>query len=235
MTWPGRQARLTEDSSRPEFWHERWENDRIGFHEADGNRFQHANLDAFVLPATGTVLVPLCGKTPDLTWLAERGYRVLGVELSPKACADYFAERGLEVTPERLGPFVSYASGPVRLLCGDVFDLSPQLLATLAPDLCLIYDRAALVALPESTRRRYAALLADLLSSAPGDQMLLITFDYPQDQMQGPPFAITPAEVETLYRDFEITVLEDAVLSEGPGGDAGPDRVKATTYRLVQR
>ena len=65
-------------------WHERWEEGRIGFHLPEVN----AHLDRFVsqLPA-GRVLVPLAGKSPDLWFLAERGFAPTGVELVPRGRA----------------------------------------------------------------------------------------------------------------------------------------------------
>ena len=55
-------------------WIERWQNGRIGWHETDGN----AGLRAHWRFDAQQVLVPLCGKSPDLRWLAEQGHRVSG-------------------------------------------------------------------------------------------------------------------------------------------------------------
>jgi thiopurine S-methyltransferase len=46
--------------------------------------------------------------------------------------------------------------------------------------------------------------------------MLLVTLEYPQEQMQGPPFSVSPAEVERLYGPLgEVRLLRrDDVLSE---------------------
>jgi thiopurine S-methyltransferase len=39
--------------------------------------------------------------------------------------------------------------------------------------------------------------------------MLLVTLEYPQERMEGPPFAVPPAEVERLYGSGgEVRLLE---------------------------
>lgn len=74
-----------------EHWLERWRQGRTGWHEATGNRGLRAHWRA-----TGRrVLVPLCGKSPDLVWLADRGNEVFGVELSPLAVHSFFADQQL--------------------------------------------------------------------------------------------------------------------------------------------
>ena len=52
-----------------------------------------------------------------------------------------------------------------------------------------MYDRASLIALPPEMRERYARHLAGILP--PATQILLITLDYPQPEMPGPPFAVS--------------------------------------------
>lgn len=65
---------------------ERWREGRIGWHQPDGN----ASLRRHWRGTGPRVLVPLCGKTPDLVWLAEWGNEVVGVELSEIAVQSFF-------------------------------------------------------------------------------------------------------------------------------------------------
>ena len=56
-----------------EMWLERWQEGRTGWHEDTGNEslMRHWRV-------TGRrVLVPLCGKTPDMRWLADHGNQVI--------------------------------------------------------------------------------------------------------------------------------------------------------------
>jgi thiopurine S-methyltransferase len=79
-----------------------------------------------------------------------------------------------------------------------------------------VYDRASLVALPPEMRARYTSHLLSILP--PGTQILLITFDYPQWEMPGPPFAVSTEEVEALYRErAEVKLLAQLdVLEQNP-------------------
>lgn len=178
-----------------EFWLERWARNEIGFHQGDIN----PHLRRFWLeaaPASGRVFVPLCGKSRDLLWLRHQGQPVLGVELSTIAARAFFEENGLAPVQQSKPPFESFEARGVEILCGDFFDLD----AARLKDVTAVYDRAALVALPPELRARYAAHLAAIL---PADtRLLLVTFDYEQGAMNGPPFAVSPAEVDTLFAPF---------------------------------
>lgn len=194
------------------FWLERWQRNEIGFHQESVNTYLQAFWSRLgVLPGS-TVFVPLCGKSRDMLWLAAQGYRVLGVEISPIAVEAFFTENGL--VPERsvTGAFAQWRRDELTLLCGDFFALTPDLLQGVAA----VYDRASLIALPPPLRERYAQHLASLL--APGTKLLLITLEYPQHQMQGPPFCVLEDEVRALYEGaFEVTsVQRENVLDRNP-------------------
>ena len=61
-----------------------------------------------------------------------------------------------------------------------------------------VFDRAALVALDAETRTKYANHMQSLLPA--GAKTLLVTFDYDQAEMDGPPFAVSDEEVHRLFR-----------------------------------
>lgn len=174
------------------FWHERWKNNQIGFHQPSVNPSLLHYWPQLGI-SQGTVFVPLCGKSLDMVWLAEQGLQVLGVELSRLALTHFFEQQQLTPRITRQQDFEHWQAGPYTLLCGDFFQLTAaQLQAVNA-----VYDRAALVALPASLRQQYSAALQNLLpASAP---ILLQTFEYDQAQMDGPPFSVDAAEVQTLF------------------------------------
>jgi thiopurine S-methyltransferase len=182
---------------KPEYWLERWQENRIGFHRVDPNPRLVEHHRA--LNDTIRVLVPLCGKSVDLEWLAVHGFEVVGVELSEKAAQDFFAERS--VTPQRAprGPFVEYKHSTISILVGDFFDARSDDLDYFDA----VYDRAAMIALPPELRQRYVAHLPTLLS--PKAKLLLITLDY--DAPGGPPFAVTPEEVVASYPQGRVSQL----------------------------
>lgn len=188
----------------PQFWLDRWENDEIAFHQDEVNAHLQSLWPTLGIDAGATAFVPLCGKTLDLHWLAERGHPVIGVELSPVAAHAVFAEHGLTPEVTQQGDFSDYRHGRLRVLCGDFFALQPEMLL----DTGLVHDRAALIALPSEDRRHYAAKMAALLPA--GCLTLLITFDYPPAEMDGPPYSVSASEVEGLYGEaFDITLVRE--------------------------
>jgi len=172
------------------FWQERWAREQIGFHLDQVNPYLLRHWPQLGAPAAARVLVPLCGKSLDLAWLVGRGHRVLGVELAEKAVQAFFAEQELQPEVSRQGAFKVYRAGALELWCGDFFALRTEDVA----DCLALYDRAALIALPPPMRECYAAHLTAILPS--GCRGLLITLDYLQSQMDGPPFAVSDDEVQ---------------------------------------
>ena len=214
---------------QPEFWHKKWESNQIGFHQPEVNPYLQGHWPQLTLPGQARVLVPLCGKSLDLLWLAGRGHQVLGVELSKKAIEDFFSEH--QVTPQvsDKGPFKVYRAEAIELWCGDFFALTAGDVA----DCAAFYDRAALIALPPAMRERYAAHLQQILS--PTVQGLLITLDYDQAQMSGPPFAVDDDEVQRLLGGaWQVRMLEEQdVLGESwKFLQAGVTRLEERVYRV---
>lgn len=186
-----------------DFWLERWARDQIGFHLGEVNPYLQRQWPTLGLEPGARVLVPLCGKTLDLVWLAAQGFRVLGVELAEKAVVDFFAEQQLQAEVLQRGAFKVYRAGALELWCGDFFALNAADVA----DCVGLYDRAALIALPAAMRERYAAHLTSVLPA--GCEGLLITLDYEQSQMDGPPFAVSDAEVQRHFAGgWEVRELE---------------------------
>ncbi len=176
-----------------EFWLQKWERNEIGFHEPAGNRLLQRCWPMAGVPAGATVLVPLCGKSIDMLWLARQGYRVLGVELSERAVRAFFAEHGLQPRVEPAGPFRRWRAEGIEILQGDLFALTPELL----PPVAGLYDRAALIALPKPDRQRYVQVLQRCLErSARG---LIVTIDYQPAAETRPPFSVPPEEVAALF------------------------------------
>lgn len=195
-----------------DFWQERWARNEIGFHLDDVHPGLRRHWPRLALPDGATVLVPLCGKSLDLAWLAGQGFKVVGVELSEKAVEAFFSEQQLEAEIVQSGPFRIYRSGALEIRCGDFFALSAADVA----ECRAVYDRAALIALPQAVRQRYAALLSSILPA--GCQQLLVTLDYDQAEMDGPPFAVGASEVSGLYAsEWDVELLEaKEVLERNP-------------------
>ena len=213
----------------PNFWQQRWRDNQIGFHQQQVTPLLEQYWAALGVAAGDQVFVPLAGKSRDMAWLAARGHRVLGVELSQLAVEQFFDEHGLTPTIRDSRHGTHYSAGGIELVCGDAFALDAAILA----DCAGVFDRAALIALPLPLRQRYAA---ELYSQLPrGCRGLLITLEYPQAEKDGPPFPVPEDEVRALYgRDWTIDVLERRdILAAQPGFIAeGVTELHTVAYRL---
>ncbi|NOT66919.1 MAG: thiopurine S-methyltransferase [Methylophilaceae bacterium] len=212
-----------------EFWHERWQQNQIGFHRDEVNAYLPQFWPGLGIAAGSQVFVPLCGKSWDMLWLRDLGYEVIGVELSALAVQAFFAENGLSAHSYQQGKFSVSEAGGIRIYCGDFFELTAELLA----DTAAVYDRAALVALPAEMRAVYAVHMQNLLAS--GTQILLVAFDYPQPEMQGPPFSVPADEVQALYQAWckvELLHTQDILASEPRFRAKGVSRMQELVYAL---
>lgn len=197
---------------QPEFWYKKWESNQIGFHQPEANPYLQRHWPDLAIARAARVLVPLCGKSLDLLWLAEQGYRVIGIELSEKAVEDFFSDHQVEPRINDKGAFRVYRSDAIELWCGDFFALTAEDVAGCTA----FYDRAALIALPAPMRERYAAHLQRLLPRE--TKGLLITLNYDQAQIPGPPFAVSDDEVQHLLGERgQAQKLEECdVLAQSP-------------------
>lgn len=211
------------------FWLERWRQNQIGFHSDEVNPYLQRYWSALDVAAPARVFVPLCGKSNDMLWLLAQGHEVIGVELSPLAVEAFFKENGLVAATRRQGQFSVSETDGLRIYCGDFFDLAASDLAGVAA----VYDRASLVALPPAMRHAYAAQMRRLLSA--GSKTLLVAFDYPQQEMPGPPFSVQSPEVRGLYGawcDVRLLCVEDILDREPRFRERGVSRMQEQVYAL---
>ena len=216
----------------PDFWHQRWQDNQIGFHQDQPTPLLLKHWPSLGLAPGSQVFVPLAGKSLDMLWLASRGHRVLGVEIDPLAVEQFFAEHNLvpAVHDSRYGRH--YNSDEIELICGDAFALDPEALSGCAA----VFDRAALIALPPPMRERYVhELYARLPPRCLG---LLVTLEYPPGEKEGPPFTVPEPEVREHYgRDWSVDTLERRdILAQQPAFIAeGVSALETVVYRLRRR
>jgi thiopurine S-methyltransferase len=215
----------------PDFWHQRWQDNQIGFHQSAPTPLLLKHWPALGVPAGAKVFVPLAGKSLDMAWFASQGYTVLGVELSKLAVEQFLAEHDLrpDIETTRYGRL--YRAGDIDIVNGDAFGLDEAALR----DCAAVFDRAALIALPPALRIRYASELYAKLPA--GCRGLLITLEYAQGEREGPPFSVPEDEVRALYgRDWEIELLERRPIPpDHPGFVAGTSRLDTAAYALHRR
>ncbi|MCH9639954.1 MAG: thiopurine S-methyltransferase [Betaproteobacteria bacterium] len=216
-----------------EYWLDRWEHDEIGFHQNEINPYLRQYWRELNLPSDCKdcqVFVPLCGKSHDLLWLREQGHKVLGVEFSTQAVQAFFDENKLSPQLQTLEKLECLSANDISILCGDFFDVHYHHLSQVGA----VYDRASLVALSPEIRKKYVRHLLDILP--PATQILLITFDYPQFEMPGPPFAVSAEEVRALYdQHAQIHLLAKFdVTAQNPRYQAyGLSKVQESIYLLT--
>jgi thiopurine S-methyltransferase len=215
---------------RHDFWHDRWRTAQIGFHRSsvDDNLIHHwRDLSP---PEAARVLVPLCGKSLDLLWLRQRGHKVVGIELSDIALQAFFMENGVAARRRALPRFDLYEAENLECFRGDLFDVTSERLGNVAA----VYDRASLVSWAPEQRGRYVEHLWSLTGT--GTQTLLVTLEYPQAEMQGPPFSVNSEEVHRLYsRHHSIHELDrrDVLANEPRMRARGLSSLTEVCYRIT--
>ena len=192
-----------------QFWLNKWDKQQTGFNL----NAPHAALQKLyeqIFNARMGVFLPLCGKSADLKYIADKGSYTLGNELSVIAVKALFAENSLSFSTVSTDKFEIYENSNIQILQGDFFELTASHVARCQG----IYDRAALIALPKQMRVDYVAHLKRLFRRA---KMLLITLEYCQQEMPGPPFSVDYGEVEQLFSFASVTrLLSDDRLREEP-------------------
>lgn len=192
------------------FWHQKWATNNIAFHKSEVNPLLVNHLKELTLATDSRVFVPLCGKTLDIPWLLANGYRVAGVELIEIAIKQLFQELRVSPSVSAVGNIKHYSAKNIDIFVGNIFDVSSKILGAVDA----IYDRAALVALPN--RSQYTTHLKDITHSAP---QLLITYDYDQSLMPGPPFSVSDEEVNQHYgNSYDLTLISSTDVSGGLKG-----------------
>lgn len=175
-----------------EFWHDKWQSNNIGFHLSSPNPLLIKHIQSLNLQPQARIFIPLCGKSLDIHWLLEQGFHVTGIDLSPIAIEELISELKLEFTVSQVGDLTHYHHQNIDLYVGDFFELNIDHISKIDAT----YDRAALVALPEHMRETYTQNLVQLTQNAP---QLLISFEYDQDLLAGPPFSVPEQELRKYY------------------------------------
>lgn len=186
------------------YWLGRWERGETGWHQAE---FEPALIEEFSNLTPTRVFVPFCGKSRDLKWLVSQRHEVVGVELSELACRAFFEESQISFQESKRGVFKVFQAKSLTIFQGDYFALTAEELGEIGA----VYDRAALIALPEDLRARYAAHMKSLLpldsKHAKFEFLQMLPERVPSDT-QGPPFSVTEKELHSLYGDrFKIRLI----------------------------
>ncbi len=216
-----------EGPVKAEFWLQRWREGSTPWHEGVPNAALTRHLDCLNLQPGDRVFVPLCGKTQDMWWLHQRGFDILGIDLSPIAGREFLGAHGLAFTETRHSRYVLLESPGFRLFAGDFFALDAGDLEGAAA----VYDRAALVALPSALRQRYARRLTELVEAP----ILLISMEYPEHEIEGPPFPVREPEIRALFGERRRVrhVAEEDIIERSNLRRRGVTRLVEHTYLIA--
>jgi thiopurine S-methyltransferase len=213
----------------PEFWLQRWRHGRTGFHQAEVSVVLPRWWPSLKLATDARVLVPLCGKSLDVSWLCQRGGLLTAVDISPVAIEALCAEQGFAARRRSLPGFDLYETPALHLWCGDFLALDPAMTGPIDA----IFDRAAFTSWPPAWRDRYVQQLDTL--SAPGTQLLLVTLEYAAGAVDGPPFTTDAAEIERLFgarHAIERLDRTDILAAEPRWAARGLTALHEACYRL---
>lgn len=147
-----------------------------------------------------TVLIPLCGKSVDIKWLYDQGYRVIGIEGTKSVVSAFFFEHNLkpevEPKPEIGGAVYKTADGRLKIYVCDIFRLNESIVGKVD----VIFDRGAFGAVPKENRKRYVTLMRSWLSSS--FKYLLIVFQYSDWYYSWSPRPVPDGVVRELFGEF---------------------------------
>ncbi len=193
-----------------EFWLNKWKTNDIAFHEKDANPDLINYLSELNLHQGDCIFVPFCGKSKDMLWLAEKGFNVIGVELSTIACNDFFSELNITPTIVQKPKFSVYQYKNIKLFCGDLFDLTSADLSSVKA----IYDCKALIALPFNLRKKY---VDHIISCTQTKINILVLTRESNSVVTPPPFPINKAEIDLLFNShFDVKQIKNRPLPSIP-------------------
>jgi len=195
-----------------EHWLQRWKEKNIGFHEEEINPLLIRYFKNLKLKYNSNIFVPLCGKSVDISWLLMSGHNVIGAELSEIAVKELFEELHLTPKVSQLENLIHYRADSIDIFVGDIFHLN----STMVNKIDVIYDRAALVALPKDVRINYTQHLRELSNNAP---QFLCSVEYDPSLMKPTPFSIKEDEIKEHYNNhYTIELLERVEIVGGLKG-----------------
>ena len=183
-------------------WHTRWAAGRTTFHMEDPHPVLLRRHVAMGWAPGARLLLPLCGKSRDLRYLAEAGYDVTGVDGVESARESFAAEQAGRVA----GSSVVFVDTTVRFVVDDFLAVTAE---QLGGHVAGAFDRGGLVAVAPEDRAAYAAVLSAVVS--PGGGVLLVAVEHPpfSGGKLGPPFSLPESEVHALFdASFQVELLE---------------------------
>ena len=195
-----------------EDWCFRWKQNQIAFHSSSTNTHLLKYENKLLVEKNSRVFVPLCGKSVDLVYFADKDHDVFGCEFVEKAVKDFFAEQSLDYTFQdkdfssgRVKEFKATSKRITIWQC-DLFTLSSLDVGKFDA----IWDKGSMIAIDPLKRSDYVQLMHDLLRK--NGRYLLDTLLIPgkSKEYSGPPYSLSQEDIEQFFGNFfDITLLEE--------------------------
>ena len=220
-------------------WEEIYRTDSFGWHLSDVNRSLQKFFHELVTVGHGSslhIFVPLCGKTTDMLWLAEKGHTVVGVEFVKMPIMNFFAENNLSFTTECVdipagGSQLLYRCSNegknITILHSSIFDVTDGVVGR---KFHAIWDRASLSAINPEDRLKYVDLMRSIL--VPGGRCLLDTDRYDPKFGGPPPHSFSEELLHELFEEsFHIRELDMEEFAECEKEEPGRLQFAHEKYR----
>ena len=170
------------DMESKETWAQDWETDNPEFHTDEVNAMLTKHHDEVTRGRKNLrVLVPLCGKSLDMIWLADQGHSVVGVELIRKGIELFFRdnkltynEKSVSLSPENQGTVFKNNGKNITLYECSIFDFSAKIAGG---KFDFIWDRGSMTAINmmrEGRLKQYTDIMLSCLK--PGGRYFLEFF-----------------------------------------------------------
>ncbi len=183
-----------------QFWDNCWQRASQPFHLSEAHPFLQRYLN--LLDKSEKLLLPLSGKSIDPIFLAKNNIHSTSIEFNPSAIDSFIVDSKLKFKLESFEQKKCYRFENFDVWLADFFEIVPQDIGKFSQ----VFDRAALVALPKELRAKYIGHLKSLLQSEA--TILMVTMDYEEDEMSGPPFYISKDELTELFPESSIQELD---------------------------
>ena len=217
---------------KKEFWLEKWQNKKIGFHKDTTHPLLVKYIDELKIKTGEAVFVPLCGKSIDMLWLNSQGYKVVGIELSELAIKQFFTENNLSYKKVNKGSFSLYTYENITIYQGDFFEMRKDYCTHIRA----VYDRAALIALPDELVEKYVEKMREIIPENSSELLITLEFIRTTGSL-GPPFTTPNDKVNHLFAKFaSIRLLQELDIVEREDGfkAQGCDYVYERVYLITR-
>jgi SAM-dependent methyltransferase len=136
---------------------------------------------------TGEIFVPGCGSGHDVRAFSTKANHVVGVDIATRAIAK--AQARLPIANE-------------EYLLADLFELP----AEFDHRFDWVFEHTCFCALDPATRRQYVDTIVRLLK--PSGRLLAIFFINPDHDQEGPPYRVSPVELEEFFGPYFVVERE---------------------------